>query len=194
MEAAAKGPATSRQVSAVNQTWTEGQPRGAMGLGEVPAVPFEVMKREPYFRPTPGGAAPASELFQAPRAVMGNTGTDAAVAGAVWGGEAALATDMGNKAHDELTAAYAALEKDKSEQNIQRYQAAKDNVAFWDMMFRAGVSGGLTHLGSGPKAGRTPARPSNLDQAEAMQMDLMQRYRQQRDAINAANKKYRPNP
>ena len=36
---------------------------------------------------------------------------------------------MGNKAHDELTAAYAALEKDKSEQNIQRYQAAKDNVA-----------------------------------------------------------------
>ena len=82
---------------------------------------------------------------------------------------------MASKAHDELATAQEAIGKDPSEANIQRFQAARDNVAFWDGMTTLGRAGAVTHLGLGAKMQRTPVRPDNLDEAEAMQMSLMQK-------------------
>jgi hypothetical protein len=119
---------------------------------------------------------------------MGNTAADAGIAGG-FGLEMGGSMYMASRAHAERDAAQAAVERDPTEANIQRLQAARDNVAWWDGMAALGRSGAMTHLGLGAKFSRSPSRP-DVARAEAMQMGLGRRLGNQ----PAPPRQYGPSP
>lgn len=145
------------RASKVNQFWSEG------GAKEVP------------FKPNPGNSPPfkanqnaggTESLYQPPREFLGNTAKDAGMAG-IYGVEAAVGRGIVlPQMQAEYDAAYAAVERDPSEANIERLQAAKDKLLLPEVMTNMGQAGALTHLGTGLKWSRSPSRP-NVSAAES---------------------------
>ena len=152
--AAAKTPID--RAGAVNQFWSEGQKRPLMGGAQ--EIPFPTVAGKKVPITTNPNAPPSSELYQPNR--LAQLGTDAAATGA-FAAETVIASGQADKARAELEAARAALDKDKSEVNIQRYEAAKNMVAIWDGASNIGRVGAFTYpIGSVKRYVDTPARPN----------------------------------
>src|SRR5690606_5901762 len=93
------------------------------------------------------------------------------VAGA--GAVAGLGHQMAEDARAEVKAAFDAVERDPSEANIQRLQAAMDRAALWDFTGNIGRGMGLTYAFSAPKLRYQTTRP-NVEAAEAERVRIDQ--------------------
>jgi hypothetical protein len=145
----------------VNEFWRAG------GAGE--NVPFRTVQTERGFARRPGTAEP-SDLF--PPGPVRYRGSDYGVAG-VAGVEAGVSGTLAYQAHQELTEAQAAAQRDPSAVNIDRLQRARDVVALTESLARGGAGVALGRLGGAWTHPYRDARP-NVPAAEREQALLNQ--------------------
>jgi peptidoglycan hydrolase-like protein with peptidoglycan-binding domain len=127
MEAAGRGPVVAR-ISRVNQFWTEGRPGSEAPFVRDPrgsAYPFKINPNAP----------PAEELYHPSMATR--FGPAATVVGG-GGVETGFGELLVRGAEEELRNAYAAVQQDPSEANIQRLATARDKLAGYEAIRNAG--------------------------------------------------------
>jgi peptidoglycan hydrolase-like protein with peptidoglycan-binding domain len=149
------------RVSKVNQYWGEG------GAKDVPFLPNP--GKSPPYKPNPKATGPEDLYQPSPKK---NLATDAGVTG-VFAADAALGQlVLTPEQKAELAAAREALEKDPSEANINRFQAALDKTAASEFATNMGRAATVAYPGLGLKMQRKPVRPDvNKAEAERMRID-----------------------
>jgi peptidoglycan hydrolase-like protein with peptidoglycan-binding domain len=172
---------TPARVARVNEFWRKGG-------GEVPFLPTP--GANPGFAANPNVSG-MDKLYQPSRGA--NAATDLGVAGAFGAESAAAQRFMEDPAREELRAANEATAADPSEANIQRLQAAKDNMAIAGGLKSFGRLGGLGYLGSSVKMQRSSAVPNMVPaEAERMALEKTLRLRAARNAKAPAEIPARP--
>lgn len=128
------------RASDINTFWKKGSPDGTN-------PPFATTSTAPYWKAETKNVAPATDLYP-PKSRGVEYGANALLASAIGGGEMAAGMHLTSKAEAELEAARTAFDKDQSDENIQRIQAAKDAVARGNLMENMGR---MSALGQGVK-------------------------------------------
>lgn len=152
------------RMGGVNRFWQEG------GAKELPFNPAPTSRFGMQSNPK---APSATTLHQPPPRISEFArARDAGVlAGA--GTEAMVGQKMAERARADLAEAYDAVERDPSEANIQRLQAAMDRVAVWDFTGNLGRGMGLLYAAMAPKMRYQSTRPNvAAGEAERTRLDL----------------------
>jgi hypothetical protein len=143
------------RLARLKQFWSEGQrtPFRMFGEEPTPVAPYTSAPGTPAaVRPNP--AAPPAEALYRPD-LRGLTMRNGAAVGG-FGTEYGLSAMMAHGARQELAKANDAAAADPSEVNLQRLQAAKNDLAIWEGLANVGRGGAITYLGAtlkNPRAG-----------------------------------------
>jgi len=164
------------RIGGVNQFWQEG------GAAAVPFSPAPAARAG--VRPNPD-APSATKLYQTPRISEFARVRDVVPVGGFLG-EAAVSSHFGEQARRELREAYEAAERDPSEANINRLQAAMDRAAIFDTMGRFGLGAAFGFGAGAAKARYRTTRPDvGAAEAERIRIDQLLRGRGGSSATSA---------
>lgn len=152
------------RMGGVNRFFQEG------GAREVPFTPAPTSRFGMQSNPQ---APSATTLHKPPPRVseFARVRDAGVMAGA--GTEAFVGHKMAERAREDLSEAYDAVERDPSEANIQRLQAAMDRVSIWDFTGNLGRGLGIGHASMAPKMRYQSTRPNvAAGEAERTRLDL----------------------
>ncbi len=151
------------RAGGVNQFWQEGGAR---------AIPFSPAPTARHGLRSNPQAPSATELYRSPR-ISEFARTRDVVPMAAGGAEFAVGGQLAEQARQEAQDAYDAVQRDPTEANIQRLQAALDRVSLFDATSRMGLGMMGGFAGSATKFRYQTTRP-NVGAAEAERIRIDQ--------------------